>query len=394
MLMAIEERGRDTLDSSDVSAQGGADLRPSTRGRFRVVIAGAGPAGVEAALALQRIAGGRVITTIVAPERFVHLPPPALSPFAAGDRYRVPLDGIAGADLLQGRLISVDATTREVSVSGDETLTYDALLVAVGGNQVSPYPRALAFGAPGTEERMHGLIQDLEGGYVKRIAFVVPPGASWPLPVYELALMTAARAFDMCVSVELTLVTPEPYPLAIFGDEVSQDVARLLATAGIVVRSRVDAEMPRHSGLELYPTGERLDVDRVVTVPVLRGPAIEGLPHDGAGFLPVDTHGRVAGAPCVYAAGDATDFEIKQGGIACQQADAAAETIAAAAGVAIEPTAFTAVLRGLLLTEHDTRWMQRNLGQESTAKPDEWPRAKFAGRELSRFLRDLPVRAR
>jgi sulfide:quinone oxidoreductase len=396
MLMAIEERGRDTRDASHVSAQCGecSDPTPSTRGRFRVVIAGAGPAGIEAALALQRIAGDRVITTIVAPERFVHLPPTALSPFALGNRYRLPLDGLAGADLRQGRLISVDATSREVSVSGDETLTYDALLVAVGGNQMSPYPRALAFGAPGTEERMHGLIQDIEDGYVKRVAFVVPPGASWPLPVYELALMTAARAFDMCVSVELTLVTPEPSPLAIFGEEVSQDVAQMLATAGIVVRGRANTEMRRHNGLELYPTGERLDVDRVVTVPILSGPAIDGLPHDEAGFLRVDTHGRVAGATGVYAAGDATDFEIKQGGIACQQADAAAEAIAAEAGVAIEPTPFTAVLSGLLLTEHDTRWMQRSLGQESVAKGEEWPRTKFAGREISRLLRDVPVHAR
>jgi len=29
---------------------------------------------------------------------------------------------------------------------------------------------------------------------VRKIAFVVPPGASWPLAFYELALMTAERA--------------------------------------------------------------------------------------------------------------------------------------------------------------------------------------------------------
>ena len=63
----------------------------------------------------------------------------------------------------------------------------------------------MAFGAPGSDERMHGLIQDLEAGYIKRVAFVVPSGASWTLPIYELALMTAARAFDMCVEVDLTL---------------------------------------------------------------------------------------------------------------------------------------------------------------------------------------------
>ena len=168
----------------------------------------------------------------------------------------------------------------------------------------------------------------------------------------------------------------------------------MLAEAGVAVRCRVDAEPPRRNVLQLYPTRERLDVDRVVTLPILSGPAIDGLPHDAAGFLPVDAYGRVTGVAGVYAAGDATDFEIKQGGIACEQADAAAEAIAADAGVAIEPTPFGAVLRGLLLTEHDTRWMQRNLGTESGAKVDEWPRTKFAGRELSRLLRDVPVGAR
>ena len=156
--------------------------------------------------------------------------------------------------------------------------------------------------------------------------------------------------------------------------------------------------MPRCNALEVHPSGERLDVDRVVTVPVLDGPAIDGLPHDAAGFLPVDAHGRVAGAPGVYAAGDATNFDIKQGGIACQQADAAAEAIAARAGVAIDPAPFAPVLRGLLLTERDTRWLQRDLGSEPRAEgearePDS-PRTKFVGRELSRLLDTVSARAR
>ncbi len=366
---------------------------------FRVVIAGAGPAGVEAALTLERIAGNRVLTTIVAPEgRFVHFPPAVLSPFGAGDGRRPVIDLVAGTQVRAGTVVSVDSAAREVRLSAGETLGYDALLIAVGGIHRSPYPRALAFGTPGSEERMHGLIQDLEGGYIKRVAFVVPAAASWPLPVYELALSTAERAFDMCVDVELTLVTAEQSPLALFGEEVSHDVERLLASAGIAVKCRADAEMPRCNALRLHPSGELLEVDRVVTVPVLDGPAIAGLPHDAAGFLPVDAHGRVAGAPGVYAAGDATDFAVKQGGIACEQADAAAEAIAACAGVAIDPAPFAPVLRGLLLTERDSRRFQRDLGLRSSDEPrpgePDWPQAKFVGRELSRLLRPVLAPAR
>jgi sulfide:quinone oxidoreductase len=246
---------------------------------------------------------------------------------------------------------------------------------------------------------MHGLIQDIEGGYVKRIAFVVPPGVSWPIPVYELALMTAERAFEMCVDVDLTLITTEPFPLTLFGPEISQDVARSLDSAGVALRAHTNATMPRGHVLELHPSGELVDVDRVVTVPVLTGPSIGGLPHDGAGFLRVDAHCRVVGAPGVYAAGDAADFEIKQGGIACQQADAAAEAIAARAGVAIDPTPFAPVVRGMLLTERDNRWLERDLGHTNGVEgrfgqpSSGLPRTKFVGRELSRLLHEVQAHA-
>jgi len=66
----------------------------------------------------------------------------------------------------------------------------------------------------------------------------------------------------------------------------------------------------------------------VVALPQLEGPRLPGLPADGLGFIQIDEHARVVGLDDVYAAGDATDFPIKQGGIATQQADAAVEMIA------------------------------------------------------------------
>ena len=45
---------------------------------------------------------------------------------------------------------------------------------------------------------LHGLVQDLEGGYAaqNRIRGALP-GVAWSLPLYELALMTARRAYEM-----------------------------------------------------------------------------------------------------------------------------------------------------------------------------------------------------
>jgi sulfide:quinone oxidoreductase len=342
--------------------------------RFRVVIGGSGPAAIEAALVLRRLASSLVETTIVTPdEDCVHLPMTVLTPFARSGSTRYPLADLvsdAGAIVRRGTIAAVDPAIRAVRTGDGDALAYDALLVAVGGVQQFAYPRALAYGAPGAEERMHGLIQDMEAGYVKRIAFVVPPGVSWPLPLYELALMTAERADDMCADVELTLVTPESSPLELFGRDTASCVGGLLDEAGIVLKTNTHAD------------GDDLRSGRVVTLPTLAGPRIDGLPHDDAGFLPVDLNCRVKGVPGVYAAGDVTDFGIKQGGIACQQADAAAEAIAAVAGAAIEPRAFAPALRALLVTDYEARWL---------GPPEDPPWTKIAGRELSRHLTPIPA---
>ena len=79
------------------------------------------------------------------------------------------------------------------------------------------------------DEQLHGLIQDIEGEYVHSLAFVIPGRMAWPLPMYELALMTAGRAYDMDVELVVTLVTPEDSPLAIFGLGASEAVAELLS---------------------------------------------------------------------------------------------------------------------------------------------------------------------
>ena len=74
---------------------------------------------------------------------------------------------------------------------------------------------------------------------MRRVAFVVPAGSSWPLPLYELALMLAERAYSMCVDLELHFVTPEAAPLALFGPEASREVAGLLTEAEIALHTGV-----------------------------------------------------------------------------------------------------------------------------------------------------------
>jgi sulfide:quinone oxidoreductase len=274
-----------------------------------------------------------------------------------------------------------------------ESLHYDALLVAVGARRIAALQHAKTFRGQEDSESVHALIQDIEGGYSRRIAFVVPAGVVWALPIYELALMVAQRAYELSLpGVELTIVTPEERPLGIFGPDASDELEGMLGEAGIAVETSCRAESPGGGTLILHPHGRVIDVDRIVALPVTTPIPIKGLPRDHDGFIPVDSHGNVQGADDVYAAGDGTWFPVKQGGLACQQADAAAESIAAQAGADVEPAPFRPVLRGKLLTGARPLYMRSDIsgtaGDDSASSGHTlwWPPGKVAGAYLAPYL--------
>jgi sulfide:quinone oxidoreductase len=235
------------------------------------------------------------------------------------------------------------------------------------------------------------MLADAEDGYLKHIAFLVPSGSSWPLPLYELALMTAAEVRGMGFDdVQVSLISAEPSPLRIFGTDASHVVAELLADAGIEFIGGCHAAVEGQR-LVLSPGGRELEVGRVVTLPLLLGPGLPGLPSDSSGFIPADEHGRVPGWPDVFVAGDATTYPIKQGGIATQQADAVAEVIAARAGGVTALTSQSPVLRGMLLTGGQAQFLRREVSDvrgkgDAAAHPLWWPPTKIAGRYLSPYL--------
>ena len=135
-------------------------------------------------------------------------------------------------------------------------------------------------------------------------------------------------------------------------------------------------------------------------MPPVQGPWIHGLPSDERGFVVVDGFGRVDDAPGVWAAGDATAFPIKQGGLACQQADTVATAIAAELGVPVAALPFRPVLRGLLLTGGAPLYLRAELepsgvlrqGRSSRLRGEVstralwWPPGKVAGRYVAPFL--------
>ena len=302
----------------------------------------------------------------------------------------------AGAELRQDEFRLLDPERRLVHTSGGQVLPYDALLLALGATQRPRYGHALTLHDRRLDEQLHALIRDIEEGYLRKLAFVAPPRMPWPLPIYELALMTARRAWEMNEHVSITLLTPEAAPLAIFGSAVSEAVSALLTERGILTIPSAECEIPESGEVSIGRGAQILHVDQVIALPELSGPSTPGLPKDtSAGFIPIDDYCRVPGLEGVYAAGDATDFPIKHGGIAAQQADTAALAIASLAGAPVEPAPFRPVLRAILLGADEPLYLSARIvaGRTSesmiSATPSWSPVTKIAAQYLAPYLESV-----
>ena len=364
--------------------------------RFHVLIAGGGIAGLEALMALRDLAGEDVAITLLAPSPdFVYKPLIVEEPFSSQPAEQHALAPIAeefGAEFVQQGIVAVDPAGHSVDLSDGSEGAYDRLMVCVGARPREALPGVVTLRTDGRPLGIDELLREVAAGDSHRIAFLIPPGRTWPLPVYELALMAQRRTRELGLSeVQCCLVTPEESPLIAFGRIASESVGALLEARGIVVHPAVRARELSERGLVLSPGDSLLEVDRVVSLPVLEGPRIEGLPADEGGFIPIDGHARVRGVEDIYAAGDGTNFPIKHGGLGTQQADAAAEHIAANLGAKVDPKPFRPVVRGKLLTGDESLHMQQDAAGgrgEGTASSEYlwWPPQKVSGRYLAPWL--------
>jgi len=364
----------------------------------RVLIVGGGVGALEAAIALRDLAGDKVAVEICAGRsEFLYRPFAVGEPYGASRVLRYDLERLAercGAEFRLENVAAVDPALRCARTHDGAEIAYDHLIVAPGARLLWSVPGATTFWGVADEGEVQEIVSRLREGRLRRLVFTMPGGLGWSLPAYELALLAANELKRAGIAgTRLTVVTPEDGPLQIFGRRASEQVAELLADSGIEVLCGVHPVKYEHGALAVVP-GEEIEADAVVSLPRLEGRQIEGLPYDPAGFIPVDDHVRVAGLAGTYAVGDVTNFPVKQGGIATQQADVAAEAIAAELGCDIEAKPLDPVLRGVLWTGTKPRflfgWLGGGHGETSIASDrPPWPidnPSKLIGRYLTPFL--------
>lgn len=367
---------------------------------IEVLIVGGGVAALEAALALRGQAGPLVRTTMLAPNsEFVCRPAAIGEPFdrAAASAYPLPmLASDLGLRLHSGSLEWIDTAKQTVHTDTNDELHYDALLLTPGARRYAPLEHALTLDPARLDFQLHGLVQDVEDGYVSSLALVIPARNCWPLPMYELALMTATRAWQMDVDTEITLITPEEAPLAIFGDAASEAVQSLLDARRVTLITGSRCVIAAPGRITLHPADREIEVQRVVALPELHGPAAPGIPRSAPdGFLSTDRNGAIHGVRRIFAAGDCTDFPLKHGAIAAQQADAAAASIARLAGAEVPLCPLDPTLYGVLWGGEGPLYLRaryggtRGLDSEVSTKPLWSPPGKIHGRYLGPYLDSL-----
>lgn len=366
----------------------------------RVLIAGGGVAALEAALALRDLATDRVEVEIYSPrEDFIYRPFAVAEPYGASRPMRYAWGELAercGVDFHRAAIGSVDAEAQRARTHDGDEVGYDHLIVACGTRLLAGISGATTFWGVPEDRGIQDLVDGLRERKLRRVAFTMPGGGTWALPMYELALLAGAELANQGVEdASLVIVTPEDAPLHLFGRAASERVSELLSARGVEV---VAGAVPIHfedGALALSPRAS-VEADAVISLPRMEGRRIAGLPHDLAGFVPVNEYCRVRGIENVFAAGDVTSFAVKQGGIATQQADVAAAGIAAELGCDVAAEPLDPILRGVLWTGGKPLYLSGHLvgGHGETSKASNEPtwegaaEGKIVSRYLSRFLDD------
>jgi sulfide:quinone oxidoreductase len=370
-----------------------SSMDPMAADRPHIVIAGGGVAGLEACLALRSFLGESELSIdlLCRENRFEYRPLTVLEPFDDSPAWSMQLERFAADQdvrLVRDALAAVEPDRHVAITAYSGRLPYDALLVCIGARPVRALPGAITFRGGRDAAAVRAAIDAMQPGEHGTIAFVVPFGAFWTLPLYELAILTSARLRARGAQTQVVMTSPEAAPLEAFGTAASMAVARLLDAHDIEFVPCARAIAADAGEVEL-DDGRRIEARAVITLPDLVGRRVPGLPQDAEGFVAVDDYGRVPGADDVYAAGDVTTFPLKQGGLATQQADAAAEAMLAALGVPIVPRPFEPVLKGVLYTDGEPAYLRSTPGGKgSQPRPYSlwWPPSKIAGRHLPPYL--------
>jgi len=304
----------------------------------RVVIIGAGFAGLNAARALRR---AEVRVTVVDRTNF-HLFQPllyqvataALSPADICRPVRGILRKQANAEVVMAEVSGIDPGLKEVICTSGQKITYDYLIIATGAthgyfghNEWEVHAPGLKTISDATKIREKILtafeeaeVEESEERRKSLLTFIVvgagPTGVEMAGAMGELSRSAMAANFRHINPAEARIILLEAGPgiLVTFSDKLQKKARRSLEKLGVEVRTNALVESVDAEGVIV--AGERLFSSTVVwAAGVVASPAGKwlGVPTDRAGRINVQRDLSLPGYPEIFIAGDLALFNNKQG---------------------------------------------------------------------------------
>ena len=295
----------------------------------RIVIAGAGIAGVPAAYRLKEALGAAGKVIVVSDKDYFHFVPS--NPWVAmgwRDEHDIafPIGSYLakrGIEFVASGLKALDPHRKQVELANGQEVAYDYLLLATG---VLPAGGRV----PGLTEHTHGVIhlEQAKKAYTAYRDFVRQPGpivvgatqhASVLGPMYEYALLVDAdlRRRGIRERVPITIVTPEPYPghlglgletetRQLLESVLTQSDIRVVRNAETLRVTASEVEIAQHGPAELKQAANHLPYKYCVYWPPFEGiAALRTTPGltDTTGRVKVDSCMRSPEYPEIFAAG-------------------------------------------------------------------------------------------
>ena len=296
-----------------------------------VVIAGGGVAGLTAAAELRATLPSEDRIILIDRSFTVGLGLSALwvlRGWRSVDEVVRPMDprSLPGVELLTGTISHIDPQTRTVHLDDDRSLTYDALLLALGAAldeaAVPGLPEALdgesafQFYTPAGAAELHSRLGSFDRG--RLMVLVASAPYRCPAAPYEAAFLMADMLGDRFTSgsVAIDVYSPDPLPMPVAGETVGRELVRLMDQQGIRFHGAMTTtHVDPASRTVHFSDDSTATYDLAAAVPPHVSPlkTILGAAAGTSGWVPVESGSLATSLERVWAVGDVTSLPVATG---------------------------------------------------------------------------------
>lgn len=222
-----------------------------------------------------------------------------------------------GIEIVNEEILKINIDAKIIETSG-RLIDYDYLIVALGA---SMHPESLPGIPSGSHnyytlkgaEKLYSELQHFTKGKVAIVIASLP--YKCPAAPYEGALLISDffEKKNIRNNIEISIYTPEPFPMPVGGSGLGEAVKQVLSSKKInLFTQHKIIEVESATKELLFEANAKYNYDMLITIPSHKAPSV--IQHSKLagenGWIPVDRSTLLTKFPNVYAIGDVTSVSI------------------------------------------------------------------------------------